>query len=256
MGRRASNSKFFAGSVTTQVASRKKPGSLVAQRPGATNPSVRPEGITVSSITEVRTTEKQLTRNIAAVVADLVQRNNQTPESFAELIGTPRVKVQRQLDGALPFRMTDLAAVHELGWAKPSHIIAAAERGELYPPATGSGSIPLATWGAPAWADDEPSFDLGCLYAERVAVHGGVTVTLAQTDQLEYDTESRTYSVVRQPATIHIASSFEGDVLSINDARALITGSSDDPQINALVEVLTAYDQAMRPGIRPDDMPV
>ncbi len=229
--------------VTTKVATTKMPGRCLTSRPGATTPSVRPEGITMSSIAEVRTTEKQLTRNVAAVVADLVQRHNHTPESFAELIGTPRVKVYRQLDGALPFRMTDLAAVHELGWAKPSEIFAAAERGELYPQPFGEQSLPLATWSPPAWADDEPTFDLGCLYAERVAVHGGGTVTLTQTDQLEYDTESRTYSVVRQPATIHIPGSFEGEVLSINDARAMITASSDDLQ-KALAEVLTAFDQA------------
>lgn len=196
-------------------------------------------------ITEVRTTEaKQISNNVRAVVADLIGRNGHTADSFAELVGLSRVMLQRKLDGTLLFKTSDLVAMHELGWAKPSQILAAAERGELYPPATGSGSIPITTWEAPAWVEDEPTFDLGCLYAERVAVHGGVTVTLAQTDQLEYDTESRTYSVVRQPATIHIPGSFEGEVLSINDARAMITGSSGGPQINALAELLIAYEAA------------
>ncbi|SDO18612.1 hypothetical protein SAMN04515671_0075 [Nakamurella panacisegetis] len=96
----------------------------------------------------------------------------------------------------------------------------------------------------PAWHEGSVEFDRGCVYADRRVVRDGVTATLDQTDELLYDEETRTYSVVRQPATISIPGGFDGQVLTIEEARAMITGPTDDPTVLAIAELLAAYDCA------------
>lgn len=189
-----------------------------------------------------RATKKQLTRNVAAVVADLVRRNNHTPDSFAGLVGTPRVKVRRQLDGAVPFEMSELAALGGLGWAKPSQIILAAERGEMYPEPFGEQSIPLATWAPPAWATIR-MMDTGQIYAERWAdrthARGGVAAHVVLYQRDEIVERGGEYRVIRHAPSIEV----EATDVTIEDARAkVIQGDPDDPQIDALAELLAAYD--------------
>jgi len=210
----------------------------------ASNTTTDPEPyITAGSgVAEVRANKEQLTRNIAAVVADLVRRNNHTSDSFAELVGTPRVKVRRQLDGAVPFNMSELAALGGLGWAKPSQIILAAERGEMYPQPFGEQSIPLATWAPPAWATIR-KMDTGQIYAERWAdrthAGGGVAahIVLYQIDEIV--DRSGEYRVVRHAPMID----FNEVDLTIEDAQSkAYSGDRADPEIDALVELLVAYD--------------
>lgn len=187
---------------------------------------------------------KQLTRNIAAVVADLIQRNNHTPESFAELIGAPRVRVQRQLAGAVPFNVSDLAAMHKLGGVTPGQIVGAAERGQMYPQPYGEQSIPLATWSPPAWATIR-QMDPGQIYAERWAdrthAGGGVAahVVLYQIDEIT--DRGGEYRVVRHAPMIDF---HEAD-LTIEAARSMVDGGDrEDPEIDALSELLAVYDAA------------
>jgi len=162
-----------------------------------------------------RATRKQLTRNVAAVVADL--------------------------DGAVPFEMSELAALGGLGWAKPSQIILAAERGEMYPEPFGEQSIPLATWAPPAWATIR-MMDTGQIYAERWAdrthAGGGVAahVVLYQIDEIV--DRGGEYRVVRHAPMVD----FNEVDLTIEAARSKAdSGDRADPEIDALVELLAAY---------------
>lgn len=202
----------------------------------------------MTSIAEVRTTEaKQLAQNVRAVVADLIQRNNHTAESFAQLTGTSRVMLQRKLDGALPFKMSDLVAMYELGWSTPSQIFAAAERGELYPQPFGEQSLPLAKWSVPAWSASERVGHDGVVAELSARRPGYVIATLNQTD--DFEIKDGSYSIVRQPVVVLLSDGVtDYDPTSIEDARALITGpeSNEVPMLSALTDVLKAYDEATR----------
>ncbi len=199
---------------------------------------------TAQRIPDQRDESDRLSELVRPVIADLLEQHGLTAESCADQIGVNRVTLARELAGVVQFSATDLLLICMLCRIKPSTIMGAAEAGELCPPEFGPGSIPRTTWAVPGWLNDEPDFDRGCMYAERTATYDGVTVTLHQTDELEYDPETRTYSAVRQPAKIAIPGGFEGTELELDEARAMVTGPTDDPIVLGIVDLLAAYDAA------------
>lgn len=211
---------------------------LSHQQAGRDNPSNAVEGITMTTVSR-STDSHQLTRDIAAVVADLIQRYDLTVRSFAPIIGLPRVTLQRKLDGICPFDMDDFGALLKLGWV-PSKIVAAAERGALYPTprAAMTSDEAVATWLADTWATSHKFAD-GSYYAERTAGAGEAAVTLTRGFDLVLD--GGVFTVQRQQEVlVHIA----GTTIDLDAARSMLAARARGPATAALAALVDAYDEA------------